>query len=594
LPSFDSSAAPRKPLKTSRVIPLLVVCALGAIAFTCGGGFIVYTNTQHLVASRNWLDHSQSVLSSLQAESQRLDRVGYDTRLYAATADEDELRAAEAALVAMRVGVLNLENLVRDNPAQTLQVKMLDTKVQHLSHALENAKALRQIPEHEVQECRQSISVIQEEERDLLTQRSDDSENSRDRSLLSGVGFLGFSLVVVIVLFGFLLRDALRRRVFEEDISMANDRLEATIEELERRSHEGILLKTARDQLQLCVTSQEAQECVARYFARLVPGSSGATLIINNSRSMLEIVAKWNDPTSLADSFEMEACCGLRVGRSRWRRLGQSELHCSHFTGAAPENYVCIPLAAQGDTLGFVYLSCPTNEITDLAYSRMELVQEMVELASMAIAGLNLRAKLQSQSIRDGLTNLFNRHFMEIALERELQRAARRHVSLAVLMLDVDHFKAFNDTFGHEAGDVVLRGVAECMQQAVRSEDVVCRYGGEEFVIILPEISRELALERADAIRRSVGNLRVKYRGEALRQISISVGLTMYPEPARDAADLLRMADQALYEAKHAGRDRIHVAGSNSLHDQVEQLPANPLYDELLNPVPSNASSGLA
>ncbi len=571
-----------------------MVCALGAIAFTCGGGFIVYTNTQHLVDSRNWLDHSQSVLSSLQTESQRLDRVSYNMRLYAATADEDELKAAEAAAAAMRVGVLNLEHLLQDNPAQTLQVRMLDKKVQQLSQALEKTKALRQTPDYEVQECRQSISVIQEEERDLLKQRSDESENSRNRSLLSGVGFLGFSLVVVIVLFGFLVRDAIRRRRFEEDISMANDRLGATIEELERRSKEATLLKDARDQLQLCVTSQEAQECAARYFAGLVPGSSGATLIINNSRSMLEIVAKWNDPSSLADSFEMEACCGLRVGRSRWRRLGQSELNCNHFTGAAPENYVCIPLAAQGDTLGFVYLSCPTIEIADLACSRMELVQEMVELASMAIAGLNLRAKLQRQSIRDGLTNLFNRHFMEIALEREIQRAARRHVSLAVLMLDVDHFKAFNDTFGHEAGDAVLRGVADCLQQSVRSEDVVCRYGGEEFVIILPEISRELAMERAEAIRKSVAHLRMKYRGEPLRQISISVGLAMYPNPARDTADLLRMSDQALYEAKHAGRDRIHVARSNSPREQMEELQANAPHDELLSPAHSTASSGSA
>ena len=586
MPGFDATTAgPHAPLKTGRVIPLLAVCALGSVAFTCAGGWIVYSNTQHLIASRNWLDHSQSVLTSLQSESQRLDRVGYDMRLYAATGDNDEWVTAESAVASMRVGILNLENLLRDNRAQTAQVKELDTKVQQLSHAMENAKGLRQVPEHEIQECRQSISVIQEQERDLFRQRSDESESSRDRSLISGVLFLGFSLIVVVVLFAFLLRDAVRRQLFEREISLTNDRLEATIDELKRRGSEATLLKEARDELQLCVTSQEAQQCVARYFAGLVPGSSGATLIINNSRSMLEIVAEWNNPAALADSFEMDACCGLRAGRPRWRRPAESELHCGHFTGAAPENYVCLPLAAQGDTLGFVYLSCPTKEIVDLAHSRMRLVEEMAELASMAIAGLNLKAKLQSQSIRDGLTNLFNRHFMEIALERELHRAARRRVSLAVLMLDVDHFKAFNDTFGHEAGDVVLRGVAECLQQSVRSEDVICRYGGEEFVVILPEISEEHALERADAIRRHVSNLRVKYRGEALRQISISVGVAMYPHPARDTADLLRMSDQALYDAKHAGRNRIHVAGSGSLHEQNRELPPAALLDELLDPI---------
>jgi len=243
---------------------------------------------------------------------------------------------------------------------------------------------------------------------------------------------------------------------------------------------------------------------------------------------------------------------------------------------------VCIPLAAQGDTLGFVYLTFPTKEIADLANSRMPRVQEMVELASMAIAGLNLRSKLESQSIRDGLTNLFNRHFMEIALERELHRATRRQVSLAVMMLDIDHFKMFNDTYGHEAGDVVLRAVGQCFQQSVRSEDIVCRYGGEEFVIILPEISEELALERANTIRRNVNGLRMKFKGEPLRPITISAGLAMFPDPARDTADLLRKADHALYDAKHAGRDRIHVSrevmqsqkGEGSAGDRESSLAA--------------------
>jgi diguanylate cyclase (GGDEF)-like protein len=537
-----------------------MVCALGAIAFTFAGGFIVYTNTQHMIQTRDWLDHSHNVLTSLLLESQRLDRVGYEMQLYEATKDPSELRAAKSAALSMHAGVLNLESLLLDNSSQTHHMEELDTKVQELSQALERPQVLKEIPEHEIQDCLRAINGAQEEERALLRQRSDELQKGRDRSLLSGVGFFGFSLIVLMVLFAFLLRDAFRRRSFERRISMTNDQLEASIEELERRGRESILLKESRDELQLCVTSKEALECAVRHFQELVPGSSGATMIINNSRSMLEAAAKWNDPSPLADTFEMDACCGLRAGRPRWRRPGQSELHCSHFSGTPPANYVCIPLAAQGETLGFVFLSCPTKEVADLACSRMQQIQEMVELASMALGALNLRAKLESQSIRDGLTSLFNRHFMEIALERELHRAARRRVSLAVMMMDVDHFKVFNDTFGHEAGDVVLRSVAQCFQQFVRSEDIVCRYGGEEFVIILPEISEELALERADTIRRNVNNLRLKFNGKTLRPITISIGLAMYPDPARDAADLLRMADRALYDAKHAGRDRIHVA----------------------------------
>ena len=571
---FTLSSAPelRAPLKTGRVVPILVVCALGAIAFTCAGGFTVYTNTQHLIETRNWLDHSHSILTSLQTESQRLDRADYEAQLYVATGDPSRLRSAQSNAMAMHAGVLSLENLVKDNPSQARHAQDLDAKVQDLWQALDGLKNLKANPEREILECRRVINILQQEERDIQSQRADESQNSRDRSILSGAGFVGFSLMVIIILFAFLLLDAMRRQTFERRISMTNDQLEAMIEELKRRGGEAILLKAARDELQLCVTSQEAQECAVRHFSELVPGSSGATVIINNSRSMLEVAATWNDPSALSDSFGVEACCGLRAGRPRWRRKGQSEIHCNHFVDVPPAHYVCIPLAAQGDTLGFVYLSFPTNEIADLANSRIALVQEMVELASMTIAGLNLRVKLESQSIRDGMTSLFNRHFMEIALERELHRASRKRVTLALLMLDVDHFKLFNDTYGHEAGDVVLCAVAECLQQSVRSEDVVCRYGGEEFVIILPEIGEALALERANSIRRNVSSLNLKFKGEMLRPITVSIGLAMYPTPARNGADLLRMADRALYNAKRGGRDQADVATESGLMYAGEEL----------------------
>jgi diguanylate cyclase (GGDEF)-like protein len=559
-----------------------VVCALGAIAFTCAGGVIVYNDTQHMIETHDWLDHSYSVLTGLQMELQRLDRISYGVQLYDATGNIEELRAAQSAAVSMHAGALSLQNLVRDNPSQTRHVQQLDARIDELSRTLDTIKVADAVPEHQIQDDRRAINTIQEEERALLRQRSDESEKGKDRSLLSGAGFLGFSLIVVVVLFTFLLRDAFRRGSFEKRISVTNDQLEASIEELERRSKEAILLKEARDELQLCVTSQEAQTCSVRHFQEIVPGSGGAIILINNSRSMLEAVATWNNPSSLADALDMDACCGLRAGRPRWRRPGQSELHCSHFTGTPPENYVCVPLAAQGDTLGFVYLSCPTNEIADLASSRTPLIQEMVELASMAFAGLNLRAKLESQSIRDSLTNLFNRHFMEIALDRELHRALRRQASLAVMMLDIDHFKTFNDTFGHEAGDIVLRTVAQSLEQSVRSEDVVCRYGGEEFVIILPEIGEALARERAEEIRLAVSRLRLKFKEDTLRPVTISIGLAMYPNPARDAIDLLRMSDQALYSAKRAGRDRVVIAGDIALIDDENLLPpmhvvANPI-----------------
>lgn len=556
----DLSSSRHAPLKPSRVIPLLIISAVGALIFTLGGGLIVYSNTRHLIETRNWLDHSQTVLNNLQTESQRLDRLSASMQLFQATGDTNNLRSAESSDAAVQSGVSSLRTLMQDNVSQNHHVDELETAVEGLTRSMVKDRQSKAVPDQEIQSCRNVLGVIQQEEQGLLKERSNESQDSSVRSLFAGAGYLGLLLIVLIVLFVFLIRDAFRRRSFEEQLSHSNDRLEATIEALERRGAEAALLKATRDELHLCVTATEAQECTVRHLHELIPGSSGATLIINNSRSMLEIAASWNNPAPLADGFSPDTCCGLRAGHLRWRSSGHSAINCSHFNGEPPENYVCIPLAAQGETLGFVYLTFPTQEIADLARSRILQVNEMVELAAMTIAGLNLRAKLENQSIRDGLTRLFNRHFMAIALEREVHRALRSTTPLAVLMIDVDHFKAFNDAFGHEAGDTVLREVAECFRQSVRSEDVVCRYGGEEFIIILPETNEETAIERAEVIRQAVSKLRVRSKGEALRQISVSIGIAMYPQPARDATDLVRLADRALYDAKHAGRDRVHVA----------------------------------
>jgi len=207
-----------------------------------------------------------------------------------------------------------------------------------------------------------------------------------------------------------------------------------------------------------------------------------------------------------------------------------------------------------------VYIECVSSGIAAMVDANLRALQQMVELASIRIAGLNLRTILEHQSIRDSLTNLFNRRFMEIALDRELRRALRHQKPLAVLMLDLDHFKMLNDTYGHEAGDVVLREIAGIMRQAVRSEDTVCRYGGEEFVAILPELGTDEALNRAESIRHMVSELRIYHRGESLREVTISIGVAVYPHNSDSPEQLLSLADRALYEAKHLGRNRVVLA----------------------------------
>jgi diguanylate cyclase (GGDEF)-like protein len=188
------------------------------------------------------------------------------------------------------------------------------------------------------------------------------------------------------------------------------------------------------------------------------------------------------------------------------------------------------------------------------------------EHLSLALANLKLRETLRTQSIRDPLTGLFNRRYMEESLERELRRAERRGHPVGVIMIDLDHFNHFNNTFGHQAGDALLQAFGELLRTRVRSEDIACRYGGEEFTLIMPEAPPEIVLQRAEQLREEVRELRVNLRGQALGMVTASMGVAVFPTDAGVGSELIREADRALYLAKEAGRDR--VVGASVMHDQ--------------------------
>ena len=539
---------------------MLVLATIGVSICVWTAGWLLYGAARRLNDSRDWLEHSQSIVSGLQLEMQRLDHIEPNIQLYLLTHDENNLRNAQTDGVSFYSNALHLQELVRDNPVQETHAQELVKQAAALVKTLDTLTTQSQFPSQQLLACGEILTVMQAAEREVLTKLTEAAKLNASRSLLTSVSFTGLSLVVVIVLFGFLLRDALHRRQYEERLSEANEKLAGTIRALERQARESELLTSARDELQLCVSSLQAQQASVRYFGQLLPGTNGGICLINNSRQLVELAATWGDTTTLFDGFALDACCGLRSGRMRWRKTGRSQVHCAHFSGVPPENYLCLPLAAYGETLGIVYVECASSGIAAMVDANLGAMQQMVELASIAIAGLNLRSKLEHQSIRDSLTGLYNRHFMEIALDRELRRAIRHQQTLAVLILDVDHFKAFNDTHGHEAGDVVLREVAGAMRQTIRSEDIVCRFGGEEFVVILPELSMEEALARAESLRHIVSEIRLHYRGEALHDVTISIGVAMYPYNAETVEQLLWSADRALYQAKNQGRNRVILA----------------------------------
>jgi diguanylate cyclase (GGDEF)-like protein len=319
------------------------------------------------------------------------------------------------------------------------------------------------------------------------------------------------------------------------------------------------------ESLQSCLSVEEAHQLITASAQVLFPGSSGAVCMIASSRDMVEALATWGSATLPLTVFEPKDCLALRRGRLHRFDAEPASLACIHLGENRQVGAMCVPMMAHGETLGLLYVTpAPGNAnktpATEQVSSEERLARTLAEQSALALANLKMRDALKTQSIRDPLTGLFNRRYMEESFNRELRRATRKQSALGILMIDIDHFKSLNDTFGHEAGDAVLRSFGTLLQEHFRAEDIVCRYGGEEFTVILPEASLEAAHQRSVELCQASKRMLVQHRGQTLRPISISVGVAVLGEHGMAADTLLSAADAALYSAKQQGRDRVIIA----------------------------------
>ena len=335
--------------------------------------------------------------------------------------------------------------------------------------------------------------------------------------------------------------------------------------ELHVHSAQVALLSELGDLLQCCSSVQEAYAVVAGALPKLLPtATSGILYVFKSSRNAVEAAATWGQPPASETKFAPSACWGLRLGQPYWSDCTGSKPICQHLSRPGLGKYLCVPMIGRGETLGVLYLEFAVRLESNVALEGVQdslkrLAATVAGQVALSLAGLRLRETLRDQSIRDPLTGLFNRRFMEESLGRELQRAARKNRSLAVLFLDLDHFKRFNDTFGHDAGDAVLRRMAEVFREHFRGDDVICRYGGEEFAIILPESNAIEAAKRADLLRGEARKIEIRYQGQLLNPVTFSVGVAAFPDNGATVEEILRAADQSLYQSKAEGRDRVSI-----------------------------------
>ncbi len=366
---------------------------------------------------------------------------------------------------------------------------------------------------------------------------------------VSLISFAGIACVVAITIF------------FKQMMDKQSAREQAGLKaEVKERTRELSLMQQLGSLMSACTTMDSAAKVVHPVAAKLLPGcSAGAISLIKSSRNRLDMLTTWGEEWKGSDRFEPSECWALLKGHAHCSDDDGLEIRCNH-SHDGHDIQICIPLVAQGETLGILHLSYPDKEHLEANHA---MAESMAEQIGLALANMRLREDLRQQAIRDPMTGLFNRRHMMDFLEQQVYQTENHHKPLSLMMIDLDHFKRFNDTFGHDAGDYVLKQVAIELRQAAGKNDLVCRYGGEEICIICPgrdlDATRELALE---LVHRIAGQ-GMQFNGQALGNITLSVGVTTRRDNETSIEKMLKEADDALYEAKEGGRNRAVVNSDN-------------------------------
>lgn len=363
------------------------------------------------------------------------------------------------------------------------------------------------------------------------------------------------------------------RREHARELQDSNARLTASLQAAEIRTKEIALLTELSGVLQSCQVPDEIFAAVQTYAGFLFPNEAGALYLMNEARDAVTRGPHWGPLTSSVASFQPEECWALRRGTTFPVSSASQGLVCGHAACSESREgaYVCQPLIAQNNLLGLLYREAPGRCFADGAD---QLATMLAEQVSLAIANLQLREQLRSQAIRDQLTGLYNRRFLEDALTRETGRAARNGELVAVAILDVDHFKRINDTHGHEAGDAVLRDLGKVLLKTIRKTDIVGRFGGEEFLLLLPGADIEAAQARALEVLEAVRTMEVAIpTGAPLKDITASIGLAVMPLHVANGSTLVAAADAALYQAKRQGRNRVIVSDRHAIPLERTDVP---------------------
>jgi diguanylate cyclase (GGDEF)-like protein len=393
---------------------------------------------------------------------------------------------------------------------------------------------------------------------DLSGQRAMDATDALARattvsSVLTAVTGVG----VVALVFAVFRRAS--RQVLAVERAAARER--GGLEELELRNRQITLLTELAVGLEAPSSVEEAMRTIGVFGAQVFPVTSASVYLFKPDLNILERATSWGMPGS-PDVLDPASCWALRRGQPHVVHSAEHDLICPHAADAPAEALprLCLPLAAHGATMGLICIHGDGPGAWTADERVVALGRAFCEQVSLGLSSFELRETLRRQSIVDGLTGLYNRRYLDDALRREVFQAQRRGRTFSVIMVDADHFKRINDIFGHDAGDLVLKAIGRELKAAVRGGDLACRFGGEEFTLVLPDCGKPQAIEKGRRVGELVRGLHLVHGVTPLPPLTVSAGVATYPEDGEDAERLIVAADRALYAAKRGGRDRVEAA----------------------------------
>lgn len=550
-------------MKQTRYINIIFAIVSALIIFVV---VVSYFQADKFLLSNKWVNHTHDVMegsdnvlaSVLDAESV--------TRGYLITGDKKFVINYDIKIAKIWTDFKTLKTLTKDNTEQaerlialeplisdkinTMQ-NSIDYKKSHASQNLE-ANSLVYHGQQVSMQIKALLNDIYQAEQLLLQMREADTLKNFKSNVYLTTFMALLSIVFLIVMIVY--------------INKLLSHIIVTNNKLEHQANEISIVNEMNNLLVSSDTISESMQILSSYLKVLLPFCAGVIYLMKSSANYLESIAEWGDPVVHGKIFSPSQCWALRQGKIHEFLNNGMSIACEHTqeSNTSPA-YICIPLLAQNEIIGVLYLEFTHNanerasDIKKLAKKNRLLIQNLADQASLSISNIKLHDVMKTRSTRDSLTNLYNRSYLTDTLDRDIQRAKKKHVSLAIVMMDLDLFKNVNDTYGHEAGDVLLKSISALLINEIHESDIVCRYGGEEFLIVFYDVTLDDTLARIEKIRILISELKFTFNG-AKYSPSASFGIAMYPDHGdEDSEKLIKSADEALYQSKHEGRNKVTV-----------------------------------